>query len=59
MKKIYLIAFVLLFAAQLKAQEPANYAAVANKFKQFYNANQPDSIFAMFSPEMKASLPLE
>ncbi|MEB0261326.1 MULTISPECIES: alpha/beta fold hydrolase [unclassified Mucilaginibacter] len=59
MKKIYLIAFVLLFAAQLKAQEPANYAAVANKFKQFYNANQPDSIFAMFSPEMKASLPLD
>lgn len=59
MKKIYLIAFVLLFAARLKAQEPANYAAVANKFKQFYNSNQPDSIFAMFSPEMKASLPLD
>ncbi|MET3978928.1 fermentation-respiration switch protein FrsA (DUF1100 family) [Mucilaginibacter sp. UYP25] len=59
MKKIYLIAFVLLFAARLKAQEPANYAAVANKFKQFYNSNQPDSIFTMFSPEMKASLPLD
>jgi hypothetical protein len=59
MKKIYLIAFVLLFAAQLKAQEPANYAAAANKFMRFYNANQPDSIFNMFSPEMKASLPLD
>ncbi|MES2268228.1 MAG: alpha/beta hydrolase [Bacteroidota bacterium] len=59
MKKIYLIAVVLLFAAKVKAQEPANYAAVANKFKLFYNNNQPDSIFAMFSPEMKASLPLD
>jgi fermentation-respiration switch protein FrsA (DUF1100 family) len=60
MKRIYFIAFVLLLAAQLKAQDqPANYAIVANKFKQFYNNNQPDSIFNMFSAEMKASLPLD
>ncbi|MGH7237988.1 MAG: DUF3887 domain-containing protein, partial [Candidatus Saccharimonadales bacterium] len=29
------------------------------KFKQFYNNDHPDSIFSMFSPEMKATLPLE
>lgn len=39
--------------------EPANYALAVNKFKQFYNNNQPDSVFAMFSPEMKAALPID
>ena len=38
--------------------EPANYVTALNKFKQFYNSNQVDSIFSMFSPEMKAALPL-
>ncbi|RYU90808.1 DUF3887 domain-containing protein [Mucilaginibacter terrigena] len=60
MKKIYLLALVLFTCVLVKAQDqPANYAAAANKFKQFYNSNQPDSIFNMFSPEMKVSLPLD
>jgi len=60
MRRIYLIAFVVILATALNANsQPANYAAVANKFKQFYNANQPDSIFNMFSADMKTSLPLD
>ncbi|MBB5397497.1 alpha/beta fold hydrolase [Mucilaginibacter sp. AK015] len=60
MRKIYLLAFIVLASAIAKAQDaPANYTAAADKFKQFYNGNQPDSIFNMFSPEMKASLPLD
>jgi pimeloyl-ACP methyl ester carboxylesterase len=59
MRRIYFIAFVLIFATAFNANsQPANYTAVANKFKQFYNAGQPDSIFSMFSAEMKTSLPL-
>jgi pimeloyl-ACP methyl ester carboxylesterase len=60
MKKILVIILIILSTAGLKAQDqPANYAAAANKFKQFYNSNQPDSIFNMFSSDMKASLPLD
>lgn len=39
--------------------EPANYTAAVTRFTQYYNHDQPDSIFTMFSTEMKASLPLE
>jgi pimeloyl-ACP methyl ester carboxylesterase len=60
MRKIHVIILIILSTASLKAQEqPANYATTANKFKQFYNNNQPDSIFNMFSSDMKASLPLD
>jgi pimeloyl-ACP methyl ester carboxylesterase len=60
MRRIYFITFVILFATVLTVNsQPANYTAVANKFKQFYNAGQPDSIFNMFSAEMKTSLPLD
>ena len=60
MRKVYFTALVLLFTGLLNCQaQPANYIAAANKFKQFYNANKPDSIFSMFSPEMKAALPLD
>lgn len=47
-------------AVTVSAQtEPANYAAAVSKFKQFYNNNQPDSVFAMFSPDMKTALPID
>jgi pimeloyl-ACP methyl ester carboxylesterase len=60
MRRLYTIVIALIFAIAVNAQgQPANYTVVANKFKQFYNANQPDSIFNMFSAEMKASLPLD
>ena len=60
MKKIALFLFVTLFIAKTYAQaEPANYVTAVAKFKQFYNTNHVDSIFYMFSPEMKSVLPLE
>jgi len=60
MKRIALFLFIVLFIAKTYAQaEPANYSAAIAKFKTFYNANHVDSIFNMFSPEMKKILPLE
>ena len=59
MKRVTLFITVVLLTVRALAQaEPANYVTVLTKFKQFYNNNQPDSIFSMFSPEMKAALPL-
>jgi pimeloyl-ACP methyl ester carboxylesterase len=60
MRKIFFIALVSLFAAMFNCRaQPANFVTAANKFKQFYNSDKPDSIFNMFSPEMKAALPLD
>jgi len=51
---------MMFLASAVSAQsEPANYSAATAKFKQFYNADQPDSIFAMFGPEMRAALPAD
>jgi pimeloyl-ACP methyl ester carboxylesterase len=59
MKRISLFLFVAFFIGKTYAQaEPANYRAAVARFKTFYNGNQADSIFKMFSPEMKAVLPL-
>jgi pimeloyl-ACP methyl ester carboxylesterase len=52
-----LIFFVLIVCSVnvVSAQtEPANYNLAITKIRQFYNADQPDSIFAMFSPQLKA-----
>src|ERR1022692_3928780 len=60
MKKAAFFIITLLITFRVLAQaEPANYTAAVTKFKQYYNNNQPDSIFGMFSPEMKAALPLD
>jgi uncharacterized protein len=59
MKKAILLLMVIFFMVRAFAQaEPASYAAAVTKFKGYYNNNHPDSIFAMFSPEMKSALPL-
>ena len=39
--------------------ENASYKAVAEKLEAFYNAANYDSIFAMFSNEMKKALPID
>ena len=58
MRNFYFLALMILFATAATAQsEPANYAAAAAKFRQFYNADEPDSIFVLFDPGMKAALP--
>ena len=60
MKKTIFLLLIVFFAARAIAQtEPANYSAVANKFKLFYNNSQPDSIYKMFGPEMKSALTLD
>jgi hypothetical protein len=39
--------------------EKAAYKAVAAKFEAYYNSDNYDAIFAMFSPEMKVMLPAD
>lgn len=59
-RKITFLILLILFAVKVNAQvEPANYKFALNKFVKFYNADEPDSIFRMFSPELKAALPLD
>jgi hypothetical protein len=57
-----LLAFLTLFMPTvISAQTPAPYQHTMEKFKQFYNAGQADSINAMFGhewDEMKLSGPL-
>jgi uncharacterized protein len=58
MKKSAFLIVTILLAFRVYAQAaPKNYTEVLNKFVSYYNAGQPDSIFRMFSPEMKAALP--
>lgn len=60
MRNFIFFTLIMFCAATAKAQtEPANYNVAANKFKKFYNGNQPDSVFSMFSPEMKTALPID
>jgi pimeloyl-ACP methyl ester carboxylesterase len=60
MKRSAFFVLVLLFTLKTFAQaEPANFTAAMAKFTRFYNQGQVDSIFNMFSPEMKTALPLE
>ncbi|MGZ3763764.1 MAG: serine aminopeptidase domain-containing protein [Mucilaginibacter sp.] len=57
MKKTAFLIFLVLFGINAFAQtEPANYTVAVNKFKLYYNNNQPDSLYAMFGPEMKNAL---
>ncbi|TSD67793.1 alpha/beta fold hydrolase [Inquilinus sp. KBS0705] len=60
MKKIFFLLTIICVAVRLHAQDqPANFKLAVDKFKQYYNNNHIDSIHAMFSPEMKESLPLD
>jgi murein DD-endopeptidase MepM/ murein hydrolase activator NlpD len=60
MRKFVLLFTIVLISTRLLAQtEKPNYKIVADKFESFYNAKQYDSIFAMFSVDMKAALPID
>ncbi len=61
MNKITLLLIALLFTCKTFAQaaEPAKYKTAANQFKDLYNENKIDDIFALFSAEMKTALPIE
>ncbi len=57
MKKTIFLLLTLISAINAIAQtEPVNYAVAVNKFKLFFNNEQPDSIYKMFGPEMKSTL---
>ena len=60
MKKIAFFILIIFFSIKTLAQaEPSGYASAMTRFTRFYNTDKPDSIFSMFSPEMKAALPLD
>ncbi|HXS36021.1 MAG TPA: alpha/beta hydrolase [Flavipsychrobacter sp.] len=60
MKKTFLILALLTNTVMVFAQtEPANYKAAMNNFKTYYNDQQPDSIFNMFSPKVQGISPLD
>jgi pimeloyl-ACP methyl ester carboxylesterase len=60
MRKFIFCVTLLSCAIKLWAQaEPNSYHTAVDKFKIFYNNNQPDSVFEMFSPDMKNALPLD
>ena len=51
--------FSLLTLNTLAQTETSDSKIVARKFVNYYNANQADSIFGLFTPEAKAGLPLD
>lgn len=57
MKKHLICLFIGFYACPLMAQ--TNYDEISNKFLLHYNAETPDSIFALFSPELREKMPLE
>jgi pimeloyl-ACP methyl ester carboxylesterase len=58
MKKM-LFVFIVIAVNAYAQSEPKNYKVAITRFQQYYNLNQPDSIFSMFSPEVRVSLPEE
>jgi len=60
MKKVIYILLVWCWSNMVQGQsEKINMKHVSQKFLGYFNENNNDSIVAMFSPEMKAALPLE
>lgn len=60
MRKLFVSMLAMCLTVVALAQTaPANFTMAANKFRQYYNAGKPDSIFNMFSSQMKAALPLD
>lgn len=57
MKSVYLSLLFALTVLTVKAQNETN--PTAEKFARFYKANQADSIFSLFSPEVKAAMKIE
>jgi len=58
MRKFIFCVTLLSCAVKIWAQaEPTSYHIAINKFKTFYNNNEPDSVYSMFSPNMKQTLP--
>src|SRR5688500_16690814 len=59
MQKLLYQILLTFFITNLYGQkENSNYKRLVNKFQNIYNRSNYDSIFFMFSPEMKKDLPL-
>jgi len=58
-KAFVFLTFILLTCVAVAQTEQPNYKTAIGKFKEYYNTNQPEKLFAMFSPEVKSGLPLE
>ncbi len=59
MKRLLLLCLALNSSVLFAQTEPVSYKVAVAKFKTYYNKNQPDSIFSMFSPEVKTALPID
>jgi pimeloyl-ACP methyl ester carboxylesterase len=60
MKKTIFVLLAVFSTVKTFAQtEPANYTAAISRFKQFYNSDQPDSIYKTFGSEMTSALSQE
>jgi uncharacterized protein len=57
MIKFILFISLLLLATVVTAQK--NYENVSVRFLDFYNAEKPDSVFDIYSAELKEKLPIE
>jgi uncharacterized protein len=55
--KYFLYIAISLSASSTVAQK--NYEDVSERFLIFYNAEKPDSLFAMYSIDLKEKLPIE
>ena len=51
--------FLSFFSTAFSQSEKDSYKQVSTKFVSFFNDNKYDSIESMFSPEMKAALPID
>jgi pimeloyl-ACP methyl ester carboxylesterase len=58
-KIIFCLAFLFIAITTYAETELPNYKIAIGKFKQYYNNNQPDSLFRIFSPAVKTALPLD
>ena len=57
MNKYFLYIAISLSAMSAAAQK--NYEDISEKFLLYYNAEKPDSVFAVYSTELKEKLPIE
>src|ERR1700748_972300 len=60
MRKTAIVLALIIIASVTFAQpEQPNYKQAIGNFKQYFNDNDADGLFKMFSPEVKAGLPLD
>src|ERR1700677_345160 len=59
MKRIALTLTALVTTITIFAQTKGDYESALNKVQNFYNHQQTDSIFEMFSDKIKSNIPLD